>query len=130
MTNLFDLSNKVTIVTGGNSGIGLGMARGLASAGAKVLIAARDEVKSAAAVQELKELGAGALTIACDVTDGASTGIILRASLLRTSVKSVGLRSRLRPHQKPAIAIVELFGSLRRSRKRHSTTPVHVSAAP
>ena len=49
-TGQFTLSGKVAIVTGGNGGIGLGMARGLAEAGAAVAIVGRNEAKSAAAV--------------------------------------------------------------------------------
>ena len=49
----FDLSGRVAIVTGGNGGIGLGMARGLAAAGAKVVVAGRNAQKSAAAAKEL-----------------------------------------------------------------------------
>jgi 2-deoxy-D-gluconate 3-dehydrogenase len=55
---MFDLKGRVAIVTGGNGGIGLGMARGLASAGARVVIAARNAEKSRAAVDELARLGA------------------------------------------------------------------------
>jgi 2-dehydro-3-deoxy-D-gluconate 5-dehydrogenase len=43
--NPFDLSGRVAIVTGGNGGLGLGMAHGLARAGAAIAIAARDEKK-------------------------------------------------------------------------------------
>ncbi len=53
---MFDLKTKVAIVTGGNGGIGLGMARGLARAGATVVVAARDAGKSAEAVRELQSL--------------------------------------------------------------------------
>ena len=55
--NLFDLTGRVAIVTGGNGGLGLGMARGLARAGATVAIAARDRAKSEAAVEELRATG-------------------------------------------------------------------------
>ena len=57
----FDLSGRVAIVTGGNGGIGLGMARGLASAGAAVVVAGRNAEKNAAAVTELEALGANRL---------------------------------------------------------------------
>ncbi|MFI4949186.1 MAG: SDR family NAD(P)-dependent oxidoreductase, partial [Alphaproteobacteria bacterium] len=56
--NPFDLTGRVAIVTGGNGGIGLGMARGLAQAGATVVIAARNAEKSLTAVAELEGLGA------------------------------------------------------------------------
>jgi 2-deoxy-D-gluconate 3-dehydrogenase len=46
---LFDLSGRVAVVTGGNGGIGLGMAEGLAGAGASVLIVGRNAAKNAAA---------------------------------------------------------------------------------
>ena len=54
---LFDLKERVAIVTGGNGGIGLGMAEGLAAAGASVVVAARDESTAEAAVQSLAGLG-------------------------------------------------------------------------
>lgn len=53
MTELFDLSGQVSLVTGGNNGIGLGMARGLASAGARVCIWGTNEQRNAQAVEEL-----------------------------------------------------------------------------
>jgi 2-dehydro-3-deoxy-D-gluconate 5-dehydrogenase len=68
----FDISGKVAIVTGGNGGIGLGMARGLANAGAAVAVVGRNEAKSAAAVAELTEAGARAIAVAADVTDKAA----------------------------------------------------------
>src|SRR5206468_6641120 len=57
---LFDLSGRVAIVTGGNGGIGLGMARGLGQAGAAVVVAGRQAAKSRAAVKEPEALGAQA----------------------------------------------------------------------
>ena len=68
---MFDLSGKVAIVTGGNGGIGLGMARGLAGAGAAITVAARNEAKSAAVVKELESLGARAIAVTVDVAGGA-----------------------------------------------------------
>jgi 2-dehydro-3-deoxy-D-gluconate 5-dehydrogenase len=55
--NQFDLSDRVAIVTGGNGGLGLGMARGLARAGAAIAIAARDASKGQKAVEELSTSG-------------------------------------------------------------------------
>lgn len=67
--DLFDLSGRVALVTGGNSGIGLGIARGLASAGARVAIAARNREKTEAAVDGIRENGATANTVIADVSD-------------------------------------------------------------
>jgi 2-deoxy-D-gluconate 3-dehydrogenase len=55
--NRFDLTGRVAIVTGGNGGLGLGMARGLAEAGAAVALAARDETKGRKAAEELSVAG-------------------------------------------------------------------------
>ena len=63
--SLFDLTGKVAIVTGGNGGIGLGMALGLRDAGSKVAIAGRNAAKAADA---LAALGGDAIFIEADVT--------------------------------------------------------------
>jgi len=78
---MFDLSERVAIVTGGNGGIGLGMARGLARAGARVVIAARDRDKSNAAVAELRALGSKPVAISVDVTDEASVTALVHQAL-------------------------------------------------
>ena len=57
----FDLRGKAAVVTGGNGGIGLGIAVGLAEAGANILVAARNEQKTAAAVKQLQALGVRAI---------------------------------------------------------------------
>src|SRR5579864_5512609 len=68
----FDLSGRVAVVTGGNGGIGLGMAQGLAAAGATIVVAARNREKSEAAVAALAASGAPGAFIALDVADPAS----------------------------------------------------------
>lgn len=77
----FDLSGRVAIVTGGNGGIGLGMARGLATAGASIVVAARDQAKSALAAEELRGLGAQVATVAVDVKVPADVKRMAAAAL-------------------------------------------------
>jgi 2-deoxy-D-gluconate 3-dehydrogenase len=96
---VFDLKGKVAIVTGGNGGIGLGMARGLARAGARVVVAARNKEKSSAAVRELQALSAGALAISVDVTDEKSVAALIsetaeRCDRLDILVNNAGINIR------------------------------------
>jgi NAD(P)-dependent dehydrogenase (short-subunit alcohol dehydrogenase family) len=70
---LFDLSDHVALVTGGNSGLGLAMAAGLVRAGARVAIWGRNEAKNVAAVEELAALGGESQSFIADVTDPTST---------------------------------------------------------
>ncbi len=65
----FDLTGKVALVTGGNSGIGLGMAEGMARAGADVCIWGTNPDKNAAAVKQLEQHGGRAVALQCDVGD-------------------------------------------------------------
>ena len=69
---MFELKGRVALVTGGNGGIGLGMARGLAQAGAALALAGRQESKNADAVTELEACGARAVSIRADLRDEAS----------------------------------------------------------
>jgi len=66
--NPFDLTGKIALVTGGNGGIGLGIATGLAQAGAQIAIVGRNAGKNAAAA---KALGGKALALVADVNDAA-----------------------------------------------------------
>src|SRR4051812_47622144 len=84
-TSPFDLSGKVAIVTGGNGGIGLGMARGLADAGADIVIVGRNDAKSNAAVDEIKQRGVNAISVVADVTDQAAV-----ASMVELVVRELG----------------------------------------
>jgi 2-deoxy-D-gluconate 3-dehydrogenase len=80
---VFDLKGRIAIVTGGNGGIGLGMARGLAGAGAGIVVAARNAEKSDAAVRALGKLGAEAMAVTVDVTDEAAVARLVQATLDR-----------------------------------------------
>jgi 2-dehydro-3-deoxy-D-gluconate 5-dehydrogenase len=77
----FDLSGKVAIVTGGNGGIGFGIARGLAHAGACLVIAARDVAKNAQASTALQAIGAKALSVSTDVQDEASVQAMVQSAV-------------------------------------------------
>jgi 2-deoxy-D-gluconate 3-dehydrogenase len=101
---LFDLNGRVAIVTGGNGGIGLGMARGLAEAGASVVVAGRNAEKSASAVGELEALGAKAAVVDVDVTSEASCRAMVRATIGRFGrldilVNNAGTNIRKQPHE-------------------------------
>ena len=65
----FDLTGTTALITGGNTGIGLGIARGLARAGAVVAIAGRDEAKSRRALDELAEIRPGCQAFTFDLDD-------------------------------------------------------------
>jgi 2-deoxy-D-gluconate 3-dehydrogenase len=68
LEQMFGLEGRVAIVTGGNGGIGLGIARGLAGAGAAVVIAARNEGKTAKAAAEIRhDSGVEVLEVTADV---------------------------------------------------------------
>lgn len=69
MLSMFRLENKNALVTGGSKGIGLGMAKALGKAGAKVVIASRGKEDLEKATEELRELGVEAKGKRVDVTD-------------------------------------------------------------
>ncbi len=77
----FDLKNHVALITGGNGGIGLGMARGLAEAGASIAIAARNMEKSEAAAETLRKIGADVITVPVDVSSEQSVKDMASATL-------------------------------------------------
>ncbi len=69
---LFDLTGKVALITGGNGGIGLGFARGIAKQGGSVAIWARSAEKNALAKAELEGFGVRVETYQVDVTSEAA----------------------------------------------------------
>jgi 2-dehydro-3-deoxy-D-gluconate 5-dehydrogenase len=100
----FDLSGKVAIVTGGNGGIGLGMARGLADAGAAIAIVARNEVKSNQAVAELRQRGVKAISVIADVTDKAAVAamadrVVRELGRIDILVNNAGINIRKPAHE-------------------------------
>jgi 2-dehydro-3-deoxy-D-gluconate 5-dehydrogenase len=100
--SLFDLSGRVAVVTGGNGGIGLGMAEGLAAAGATVVLAGRDATKGAAAVKHIVDAGGKAAFAEVDVTSEASCralidGAVSRHGRLDILVNNAGTNIRKAP---------------------------------
>jgi NAD(P)-dependent dehydrogenase (short-subunit alcohol dehydrogenase family) len=81
--NLFDLSETVAVVTGGNGGIGLGMAEGLVGAGAAVAIWGTNPAKNEAATERLAALGGNVEAFACDVSDEEAVAKTFAATLHR-----------------------------------------------
>ena len=74
---LFDLSGRVAAVTGGNGGIGLGMAKAMAEAGAAILVVGRDAAKNDAAVADLSADGGQAQAYACDLADDSAAPAVV-----------------------------------------------------
>jgi NAD(P)-dependent dehydrogenase (short-subunit alcohol dehydrogenase family) len=79
--NSFDLAGHTAVVTGGNGGIGLGIAKALTAAGAAVAIWARDRDKTHTAIGELIASGGRAIGVECDVTDEVSVSDALAKTL-------------------------------------------------
>jgi 2-deoxy-D-gluconate 3-dehydrogenase len=101
---VFDLKKRIAVVTGGNGGIGLGMARGLARAGAEVILAARNAEKSAAAVRQIEQAGGRAHAVTVDVADETSVTQLMatvrdRHGRLDILVNNAGMNIRKPVHE-------------------------------
>jgi 2-deoxy-D-gluconate 3-dehydrogenase len=99
--NLFDLKGKAALVTGGNGGIGLGMAKGLAAAGARVAVAGRDKAKNAAA---LKALGPDSVGVEADLRDEKACRAMVEEAAAKLGrldilVNNAGTNIRKRPEE-------------------------------
>jgi 2-deoxy-D-gluconate 3-dehydrogenase len=102
--SLFDLTGKTALVTGGNGGIGLGMAKGLAGAGARIMVAGRNRAKSEAAAKELAALGVETGVVEADVADPKAAEAMVAATIARFGkldilVNNAGINIRKRPEQ-------------------------------
>ncbi len=98
----FSLKGKVALITGGNGGIGLGMARGMAAAGADIVIAGRKKEKSEAAAQDLAKLGVRTAVVEVDVKDDASCKAMVGETVQRFGrldilVNNAGINIRKQP---------------------------------
>ena len=78
---LFDLSGKIAVVTGGGSGLGRQMAEGLAECGANVVLCARTVERCEEVAEELRALGVQALALACDVRDPPQIQAVIDAAV-------------------------------------------------
>ena len=101
---LFDLTGKVAVITGGNGGIGLGCARGLAAAGASIAIWARDPAKSALAIAELESMGATAKSYQVDVKSKSDLEQATRNTVsdfggIDILIANAGVNIRMRPEK-------------------------------
>jgi len=80
--DLFDLSDKVAIVTGGNGGLGRGMAQGLAAAGANIVIAARNAAKTAETATAFRDhYGVKVLEVQANVCDTSDVQAMVAATI-------------------------------------------------
>ena len=78
---LFNLTGKVALVTGGNGGIGLSMAKALGEAGAKIIIAGRNESKNSESMDKLTNLGVDCISLKVDVTNENSCDEMIEKSI-------------------------------------------------
>ena len=102
--NSFNLSGRVAVVTGGNGGIGLAMAEGLASAGADIVIAARDSKKGAKALPILQGFDVRSTFIQVDVRDPSSISDLVESVVrelggLHILVNNAGTNDRKQPEE-------------------------------
>jgi NAD(P)-dependent dehydrogenase (short-subunit alcohol dehydrogenase family) len=85
ITERFSLAGAVAIVTGGSRGIGLALSRGLADAGARVVVASRSEADCQAAVEGITDSGGTAVAVATDIASADD-----RAQLVTETMAAFG----------------------------------------
>jgi 2-deoxy-D-gluconate 3-dehydrogenase len=115
-TKAFDLTGKTALVTGGNGGIGLGMAKGLGQAGASIAVAGRDEKKNAEALAQLKELGIAAIAVKADLKEEKSCRRMVEEAAQKLGrldilVNNAGMNIRKAPQDLPFEAWREVLAT-------------------
>ncbi|MDP6374721.1 MAG: SDR family oxidoreductase [Pseudomonadales bacterium] len=83
--NLFDLSGKVALITGGNTGLGLGFARGIAKCGGDIMIWGRNEDRNRQAAEEIAALGVRVMTAQVEISDDEAV-----TSAMQSAVDQMG----------------------------------------
>jgi 2-deoxy-D-gluconate 3-dehydrogenase len=117
MKELFNLQGKVAIVTGGNGGIGKGIARGFASVGANIAIAARNQAKTAETVREIKgEFSVRVLGVQVDVRQEEQIQVMVRQVVdtfgrIDILVNNAGMNIRKMPQDYAAAEWDEVLGA-------------------
>jgi gluconate 5-dehydrogenase len=111
---LFDLNGKRSLITGSSQGIGLALARGMAAAGAEIVLNGRDEAKLAAAAGELRRSGAKIYELVFDVTDhlavrAAVDGFEAQTGAIDILVNNAGMQHRAPLEDFPAEAFERLL---------------------
>lgn len=99
---LFNLSEKVALVTGGNGGIGFSMAKAIGKAGAKIIIAGRNDDKNNESIEELKSIDVDCISLNVDVTSESSCDEMIKKSMshfgkLNILINNAGTNIRKRP---------------------------------
>jgi 2-deoxy-D-gluconate 3-dehydrogenase len=112
---LFDLRGKVAIITGGNGGIGLGIARGLSSVGCDIVIAARNSSKTAESAEAIRDdYGVRVLEVELDVREQDNVESMVKGSLdaynrIDVLVNNAGINIRKMPQDLPSAEYDEIL---------------------
>ena len=101
---LFNLNEKVALITGGNGGIGLAMAKAIGEAGATVVIAGRNEDKNNNSIKELNSLNIKCMSLIVDVVDEISCNelienVVREFGKINILVNNAGTNIRKRPEE-------------------------------